>query len=428
MKLSRENTSPTSLKLSFTAEPAELEAAKKLVVKRLSQNMNVPGFRKGKAPAHIVEKQVDQSLLQSEFMDAVINQLYSAAIEREKIRPIAQPAIEVTKFVPFTTLEFIATMDVIGEIVLPDYKKMKQSRNKVNITAEDVKTVLQNLAQRGAEKTPVERAVKNGDEVIIDFVGVDAKTKEPIAGADGTDYPLEIGSKTFIPGFEEELIGAKPGAIKTFDIIFPADYGAATLRKKKVTFTVTMRHVNEVKPAKIDDTFAATLGPFKSVAELKADIKKQLQAEKEQEAKSAFDNELLEKIASKTQVSIPKQLIDDEIERIEEEEKRNTLYRGQTWQEHLDAEGITAEKHKERQRGGAEIRVKGGLILGEIAQAEKITVTPEEVDMRMQLLRGQYSDPAMLAELDKPENRRDIMSRLLTEKTLDALRAYVSSS
>ena len=151
-------------------------------------------------------------------------------------------------------------------------------------------------------------------------------------------------------------------------------------------------------------------------------------AEKQQEADRAFDNELLEKIAAKTTVAIPKALIEQEIDRMEEEEKRNVVYRGQTWQEHLDAEGLTAEAHREKQREGAELRVKAGLVLGEIADKEKITVTPEELEIRIQLLKGQYPDPAMQAELDKPENRRDINSRLLTEKTLDKLRAYATKA
>jgi trigger factor len=177
-------------------------------------------------------------------------------------------------------------------------------------------------------------------------------------------------------------------------------------------------------PAKLDDAFAASIGPFKTLAELKADIKKQLKAEKQQEADRAYDNDLLQKIAEKSTVAIPKALVDEEIARIEEEEKRNIVYRGQTWQEHLDAEKLTAEEHSEKQRPTAELRVKAGLVLGQIAEAEKITVSPEDLEVRVQLLKGQYPDEAMQAELDKPENRRDVLSRLLTEKTLEKLRSY----
>jgi trigger factor len=240
-------------------------------------------------------------------------------------------------------------------------------------------------------------------------------------------YPLVLGSGNFIPGFEDELIGLKTGDEKSFDIVFPKDYNVADLQKRKVTFTVKVKKVQELAEPKLDDKFAKNVGPFQTLTELKADVKKQLKAEKEQEAARAFDNELLEKIAAKSEVAIPPSLVEEEIDRLEEEEKRNLVYRGQTWQEHLKAEGLTAEEHREKQRQGAELRVKGGLILGEISQAEQITVTPEELEVRIQLLKGQYPDPQMQAELDKDENRRDILSRLLTEKTLDKLRSYATN-
>lgn len=428
MQITRDNTSSTSTKLTVTASAAELEAAKQAVVQRLGASVKVQGFRPGKAPANIIEKNIDQTVLQTEVLDAVINQLYVEAVDQEKLRPVAQPDIAVTKFVPFSALEFTATVEVVGDITLPDYKKIKLSMPAVKVTANEVKEVLDNLAVRGAQKEEVTRAAKAGDEVLIDFSGSDAKTKEPIDGADGKNYPLTLGSNSFIPGFEDELIGVKAGETKTFDITFPEDYGAATLQGKKATFAVTAHKVQEVKPAQLDDAFAASIGPFKTLDELKADIKKQLQAEREQEARTKFDNELLEKIAEKTKVDIPAKLIDSEIDRMEEQEKRDVVYRGQTWQEHLDAEGISAEEHREKQRPGAELRVKAGLVLGEIAEAEKIQVSPEELELRIQLLRNQYGDPQMQAELDKPENRRDIMSRMLTESTLDRLRDYATKA
>src|SRR5690606_2381802 len=143
-----------------------------------------------------------------------------------------------------------------------------------------VEEVLDRLAVRDADKAEVQRAAKDGDEVWIDFKGVDAKTKEPVAGADGKDYPLALGSNTFIPGFEPELIGLKAGDEKTFPITFPKDYGVKALQSKKVEFTVTVKKVTEIQKPKLDDTFAAKVGPFKSIDDLKTDIKKQLTAER----------------------------------------------------------------------------------------------------------------------------------------------------
>ena len=427
MNVTRENPTPTSIKLTITAAQSELDVLKQIVLTNLSRNVKVQGFRPGKAPQHLVEKQLDQSLLQTEFLEQAVNQLYVKAIQEQKVRPVAQPEINITKFVPFTLLEFTAQLDAIGDIKLTDYKKVKLAKTPVKVTAADVTGVLDNLLERGAEKKAVTRAAKLGDEAIIDFAGVDAKTKEPIAGADGKAYPLQLGSKTFIPGFEEEVVGLKPGAEKTFLITFPADYSVADLQKRKVSFTITVQTLNELVKPKLDDAFAASIGPFKSVDELKTDIKKQLQIERDQDQQRQYDNDLLEKIAEKSDVEIPASLVEEEVERMEEEEKRNVAYRGQTWQQHLDEEGLTADAHKDKNRPAAALRIKAGLLLGAIADKENIEVTPEELEMRMQLLKGQYTDASMQAELEKPESRRDISSRMLTEKTLDKLRSYATA-
>jgi trigger factor len=164
------------------------------------------------------------------------------------------------------------------------------------------------------------------------------------------------------------------------------------------------------------------------LVELKSDIKTQLKAEREKEAQSQYENELIQKIVEKSAVEVPEALIEEQVERMEEEEKRNLVYRGQTWQEHLESEGVTEKEHRERQKPDAELRVKAGLVLSEIADQEQLTVEPEELEIRIQMLKGQYKDPAMQAELDKPENQQDIASRLLTEKTIAKLVEYSSKA
>ncbi|HWB39500.1 MAG TPA: trigger factor [Candidatus Saccharimonadales bacterium] len=428
MNLNRETLTSTKVKLTVAADQDELDRVKEHVLKELSSSVKVQGFRAGKAPAALLEKQIDPARLQTEFLDHAINDLYAPAVQELKLRPVAQPQINVTKFVPFTTLEFTAEVEVVGDIKLANYKTIKLTPTKAEVTAADVNKIIENLQERGATKTSVNRAAKNGDEVLIDFSGSDAKTKDPIAGADGKDYPLTLGSNSFIPGFEDELVGLKAGETKTFDIVFPADYGAKELQSRKVTFAVTVHDVKELAKAKLDDEFAKSVGPFKTVAELKADVKKQLTAERQREAQNQFDNELLQKIADKSEVELPASLVEEEIDRIENEEKQQLVYQGQTWQEHLDAEKVTAEEHREQKREGAERNLKVGLVLGEVADKEGITVTPEELEIRIMLLKNQYEDDAMHAELEKPENRRDIANRMMTEKTLDKLRGYATKA
>lgn len=416
----------TKATLTVTADDKELAVIKEHVLKHLASSQGtIPGFRKGKAPLNLIEKQLDPAVLQSEFLQHAINDLFIKAIEKENLRTVSQPQVDVKKFVPFTTLEFTAEVEVVGKVTLPDYKKIKITKKTVTVTDKEVDEVVESLRTRAAERKEVERAAKDGDEVTIDFTGVDTTSKEAIPGADGKEYPLVIGSNTFIPGFEPELVGLKVGDEKTFDIVFPKDYGQKSLQNKKVTFTVKVHKIQEMVLPKVDDAFAATVGPFKTLAELKTDIKKQLTSDKERNAEQELENELIAKIAEKTKVALPKILVDEQIDRMEQEEKQNLMYRGQTWQEHLKDEGLTEEEHREKNRDQAELRVKAGLLLSEIAEAEKLQVTPEELEIQIQILKGQYqSDPNMQTELDKPENRRDIASRILTQKTVTKLKEY----
>ncbi len=426
MQINLESTGPTNLKMTVTAEPEVMDKIKSSAISRLSRNMKLSGFRPGKAPLHLVEKQLDQQLLQSEFLETAVNKLYVDAIQEKKLRPVAQPVVNVLKFVPYTTLEASYELEVLGAITLPDMSKLSLKRKEVTIKDKDVKEVLDNLALRAASHEDVDRAVAKDDQAIIDFLGTDAKTKQPITGADGKDYPLVVGSGSFIPGFEDEIIGLKAGDTKDFIITFPENYGAVELQKKKVSFNVTVNKVQAIKKPKIDDAFAATVGPFTALDELKGDIKKQLEQERKSQAERAYENELLELIANKTKVAVPTVLIDEEIERIESEEKRDVMQRGQNWEQHLEAEKLTEEKHREKQRPAAELRVKAGLILGEIADQEKIVVSPEELELQVQMLKKQYTDPAMQTEIDKPENRRDILSRILSQKSLERIKQLVS--
>lgn len=427
MQVHKTQLTPTTIKLTIEADQETLEAVRSQVLTRLARTVNMQGFRKGHAPLAMVEKNVDQQAYQSEFLDAALNRMYSDALVEQKIRPVAQPKVDLKKFVPFTTLEFEAEVEAIGDVKLPDYTKIKLAKKPVEVDAKDIDAVLKNLQIRMAEKKEVDRKAKDGDEVWIDFEGRDAKTGEALKGGDGKDYPLLLGSNTFIPGFEPNLVGLKAGEEKEFTLDFPKDYGVAALQGKKVTFKAKVTKVNEVSQPKVDDEFAAKAGPFKSAAELKSDIKKQITAEREQQNDREYESDLLSKITEQAEVAVPAALVEEELTRLEREERQNVAYRGQTWQEHLDEEGVTEEEHRAKNRPGAEMRVKAGLVLAEIAEKESIDVTGEELKMRVQLLKGQYQDEAMRAELDKPENQRELASRIMSEKTIDKLVKYANA-
>ncbi len=429
MQVTKKNLTDTKVVLTLVADdPAMLQTIKNRTLHELSRGLKIQGFREGKAPLTILEKHVDPARLHNEFLEYALNQLYSDAVEQENLRPVDRPQIKITKFVPFDTLEVEAEVEIVGAIKLPDYKKIKLAKPAVKVAAKDIDEVIKQLQDREAKKKEVKRAAKEGDETVIDFRGVDAKTKDAIAGADGKDYPLQLGSKTFIPGFEENVVGVKPGEEKTFVVTFPKDYGAKELQNKKVEFTITVKKVNELVQPKLDDAFAAKVGPFKTVDDLKADVKTELEARQQSDIDNKFSDDLIRQIADKSTVAIPESLIEEQIDRLERDQRQNIVYRGQTWQEYLAAEGFKDDKAwRDAQRDAAELRVKAGLVLSEIAEQEKIDITKEELDAQMAALATRYPDAKMRQELAKPEARRDIASRLLTEKTLAKLTGYATA-
>lgn len=428
MQVILKSLSDTTTKLTISANANDLAAMKKHVVEKLAPKVKMPGFRAGKVPLELVERQLDPNTLQGEVLDEAVNHYYGDALAEKNIRPVGQPKIELTKYVPFTELEFTAEVEVLGKINLPDYKHLDVKKPAVKITKKDIDEVLSRLQAQTAEYIEVDRAAKSGDRATINFDGKDAKG-EPIANARGKDYPLTLGSNTFIPGFEDNVMGLKKGETKEFTISFPKDYGVKALQDKKVTFTVTINKLEETKQQPVDDAFAAKVGPFKTVEELKADIEKQLGVERERQAQQEFENQIIKALIAKAKLKLPESLLSEQIDIVDTEFKQNLAYRGETIKEYLENSGQTEEEYREKElKPAAEERLKAGLILSEVANEEKITVTPEELEIRMQIMKGQYTDAKMQEELDKPEARRDIASRLITEKTIAKLISYTAKS
>ncbi len=423
MQIKKTTNSSTNVTLSIIAKSDDLLAIKEKTLSRLSDKVKLAGFRGGKAPLALIEKNLDPNLLQTEFMDDALQELYVAAVNEEKLRVAARPEVALKKFVPFSELEFDVTVDVVGKVTLGDYKKLKAKKSEVTVTAKDVDDVIEALRQRSAEKKDVTRAAKLSDQVWIDFEGKDSKGKA-VAGADGKDYPIILGSNTFIPGFEENVLGLKAGQSKEFTVTFPKDYRIAALQSKKVTFTVTVKKVQSVTLPKVDDEFAKSAGPVQDLKQLKEDIKKELTIERETQAQRDYEGMLLQDLTSKSEADVPKSLLEEQIDRLVQDTKQNLMYRGQTWPEFLSSEGKTEEEYRKTLEAPARERVKAGMILSEVAEQEKIEISPEEFEVRVQILKSQYTDDKMREELDKPENRRDLASRMMTEKTIAKLVSF----
>ncbi len=422
MKIHVERTKNTTAVVEISASLEELTSIKNKVLNKLAPRVKLSGFRDGKAPLSMIEKSVDQALLQTEFLDEAVNTLYVATLREERIRPVGQPQVDVKKFVPFTTLDVVLTIPVVGELIIPNYKKFSAKREQVKIGAKEVSDVLKNLQIRMAEKKVVERAAKKSDETVIDFSGTDAKGVA-VKGAEGKDYPLALGSNTFIPGFEDNVIGMKAGDEKTFTLAFPKDYGVKALQNRKVTFKVTVKSVTEVIEPKLDDDFASKVANFKTIDELKGDIKKQLEHEQSHKLERDFEAAIVNELTDKTKVEIPELLLKEQEQLVLDEVKQNAVYRGMTFQEYLENQGIKEEEFIKREVAPEALRrVKAGLLLSEIADIEGILVSPEELEARMQQLKAQYKDPEMQKQLDLPDSRRDINARLRSEKVIQFIK------
>lgn len=421
MNVKRTNKSETEIKLEINLDDKQLNSVKAAAVKKLGGKLKVPGFRPGKAPVAVVEKQLDANQLQVEVLQEAIEKYYREAVVKEDLRPLASPEVDVKKFVPFTELSFEASFETMPEVTLGDYSKIKKTAPKITVTDKEVTEVIDNLRTRVATKASADKEAVNGDEVWIDFDGVDEKGKA-VAGASGKDYPLSLGSSTFIPGFEEGLVGVKKGDKKDLKLSFPKDYHAKNLAGTKITFKVTVKDVKEVKLPETNDEFAATVGPFKSLADLKKDIKAQLVEQKEAEASAKVKDEIVEELVKKSKMALPKVLVSDQIASLEQDMKQNLTYRGITLNEYIEQEKFKDEDdwREKALKPQAERRVSVGMVLAEVAEKEKLTVSDTELKERIALYQAQYQQAG---SFNTPEMQREVLSRMLTEKTVDFLYA-----
>lgn len=421
MKVTRKNLSPTKVILTISLNAKELKGAEDVALVHMGNELKVPGFRKGKVPTKVVKQQVSTEELNSHTMSDAINRAVPEAFEGEKLQPLDRPEVEVKNYVPGQELEFTAEVEVLSPIKLGDYKKLKVVKPKISVVKEDIDQVIERMRTSFSEKKAVERAAKDGDEANIDFKGYDSKG-EAFAGGEGKDYPLIIGSKSFIPGFEEGLVGKKAGDVFDLPVTFPADYQAAHLAGQKCKFEVKVKEVREVVLPKVDDEFAKKCGPFNSVAELKTDVKNEIKAQREHEAAEGLKDQLVEQLVASSKMETPEVLVKDQMKNIELDFTQNLAARGMSLEQYLEDKKLSREDwEKTELRDAAEKRIQAALVLAEVSKLEKITVDNDEVEVRHQQLLQQYPDPNMRLQLETPEAKQDIFNRLATEKTLDRL-------
>ena len=330
------------------------------------------------------------------------------------------PEVSVTKYVPDESAEFTATADILPEVKIGDYKKLGVKKEENKVKESDIKDVLENIAAAYAEKKVVKRAAKLTDEVIIDFTG--KKDGKAFDGGSAHDYKLALGSKSFIPGFEEGIVGHEVGDKFDLDLTFPKDYHAKELAGKKVTFEVLLKQISEVVKPKLDDELAKKCGPFKTIDELKADIKKNLAVQNEHRIEEKYKDDLVAALVKKSKVSAPEILISDQMRFIRDDISRNAAAQGLRFEDFLKQTGKTEEEWEKEAKKVAEARVKASLVLQILARDQKITVPDDDVSAKIAELRDVYKkSEEALKNLKDPRVRQDIKNRMTIEKTLEFL-------
>ena len=422
MKTTVKKLSDTKVVLTIVVGRDELEAAEQVALKKLSRDVKVSGFRKGHVPLSVVAKNVNPNALQEQTLDNALSKAVADAFMTENIQAIERPEVEVKKFVPGDTLEFTAEATVLPEVKLPDYKKLKSKRADVKVADADAEDIISRMQENFVEKTEVKRAAKNGDEVVIDFVG--KKDDVEFDGGKAENYSLKLGAGQFIPGFEEGVVGHKAGDAFDLELKFPKDYHVGDLAGQPVVFSVTLHTVNETTLPELTDEFAAKCGPFTSMDELRADILREVEEQKKREADEKFKDELVGELADKVKVSLPELLVEDQIRSIEQDMQQNLSYRGVELESYLSTQGFKDKDDwmAKEVRPAAEKRVKAGLVLAELSKELKVDVSHDELSAQIDTLKQYYGKDAKTAkQFDNPDVHRDIANRLITDKTIAKL-------
>lgn len=419
MKTAVKKLSDSRVEITVTLDAKDLAPIKDKALEKLAKDIHVEGFRKGKVPVDVAKKFIPENDLNAETVDTAVRTTIVEAFAKNEKSPLVLPSVNVTKYVPDEVVEYTATADIIPEVKLGDYKNLGVKKPEAKVTKKSVDEVLDNIATSFAEKKTVKRAAAEGDEVIIDFVG--KKDGEAFPGGTAKDYHLALGSHTFIPGFEEGIVGHEPGDKFDLKLTFPKDYGVADLAGAKTVFEVLLKQVNEVVKPKIDDTIAEKCG-FKTVAELKADIEKNLAAQDEHRINEKFKDDLITALVKKSKVPAPEVLINDQLRMIRDDMTRNAESRGMSFEDFLKENNEAEESWEKQARKVAEARVKASLVLQTLAVEQKITVSDDLVAAKIAELRDVYKkSPEALKNLKDPNVKMDIRNRMVIEKTLDFL-------
>lgn len=376
--------------LKITAPAAEVNAGYKKAVQKIADQVNIPGFRKGKAPRAIIEMHYGKEAVKQEAFEIVANKAYSEALDQEKLIPVSDPKVEESTFEEGKDMELTIKVTLKPEPELGEYKGLHVEKKEVEVTDEQVDAQIKDMMGRDAKMVVAEEGavIEKGDFAIIDFAGtVDG---EPFSGGEGKGYPLEVGSNSFIPGFEDQLVGLSKGDSTDVEVTFPEDYFVKDLAGKEAIFKVNIQEVKRKELPELNDEYVASKTDFKTVEELRANYKERMQKAAEANAKAEYEHELIDLAVANAKFSVPEIMIEDKISQMVEEMKMSLESRKMSLDMYMQYTGLDMAKIRENQRPVAEENVKTDLVLDAIAKAEDIQVDMADVDAEIAAISAQH--------------------------------------
>jgi len=413
-----ENTkNANEVKLEITVEAAKFEDAMKKVYFQNAKYINIPGFRKGKAPMNVVEKYYGKEIFYEDAFNEVAGEAYDEALKENKIEAVSRPNIDVVQIEKGKDLIFTAIVQTKPEAELGKYKGIEIPKIEYTVTDESIENELKQMQERNARLVTVEgKPVKKGNTTIIDFEGfVDGK---PFEGGKAENYQLEIGSGAFIPGFEDQMVGMKVNEEKEIQVKFPEEYFSTELAGKDATFKVKVHEIKAKELPKLDDEFAKDVSEFDTLEELKASIKEKQEAQNADKAKYEKQEAAMKAVCENLKVEIPDGMVELETENMLKDIEQRLSYQGMKLEQYLQMLGKTAEEMKKEYEPQAIEAIKSRLALEAIIKAEKIEATAEEIDSKIKEMAANYNKKE--EEISGNENlRKYIKEGIETEKAID---------
>jgi trigger factor len=420
LKVTKEKIEKCQAFLTVEIEPSEMEAPMESSYKRVSQQANIPGFRKGKAPRSIVEQYVGKESIIEDALKHLVPQAYEQALKEQEIEPFAQPEVEITQTDPVI---FTAVVPLAPSVELGDYQSISIEPEKVEVTDDNINDVMEELRHQNATWEPVERPVEYNDLATID-INSNADEK-PYVQRVGTQYQVVKDSIAPAPGFAEQIIGMNKGEKKEFKLTLPDDYPNTDIAGKEADFKVKLSEIKKEILPELNEEFVATISKeLKTVDELREEVKKNLTIRNEDRVNMEFQEKVVEAAVEQSQIEYPPVLVEMEINRILNEQARQLQMSGRSLEDYLRSINKTEGQLREELRPVAEKNVSSSLTLSKLAETEKIEVTPAEIDESLDQMAGNASEERkeeLLKMMDTPQTRESIRQSLLTRKTIEFL-------